>query len=80
MSKAIYSLKIYLFRNQFNLLAQEKKNLRRIYVILFFIKVWYNSTSGIQVPNNDLEFMKILIQSQNTDPPVVQQADKFVAS
>lgn len=76
MSKAIYSLKIFLFRDQFKLSAQEKKILRRIciFVILFYIKVWYNSTSAIQAPNNDLEFMKNLIQSKNIDPPVLQRA------
>lgn len=76
MSKAIYSLKIFLFRHQFNLLAQEEKNLRRIciFVISFYIRVWYNSTSAIQAPNNDLEFMKNLIHSKNVDPPVLQRA------
>lgn len=76
MSKAICSLKIFLFRDQFDLSAQEKKNLRRIciFVISFYVKVWFNSTSAIQAPNNDLEFMKILIQSKTTDPPVLQRA------
>lgn len=76
MSKAIYILKIFLFRHQIDLSIQEQKNLGRIciFVILFYIKAWYTSTSAIHAPNNDLELMKKLIRSKNIDPPVLQRA------
>lgn len=76
MSKAIYSLKIFIFREEFQLTIREKKNLRQVctFVILFYIKVWYTSTSAIVAPNNDLEFIKKLISNKNIDPTVSRRA------
>ena len=78
MSKAINSLKIFLFRDQFHLTIRETKNLRQIciFVILFYIKAWYTSTSAILAPNNDLELFKKLISYETIDRAVSQKACK----
>lgn len=69
MAKAIYSLKIFLFRSEFKLPARETKNLREIciFVVLFYIKAWFTSTSAILAPNQDLKLMQklVLYQEQN---------------
>lgn len=76
MSKAIYSLKIFMFRNQFHLSPREIKSLRQvcIFIIIFYIKAWYTSTSAILAPNNDLEFLKKLISYDKVDSAVSKKA------
>lgn len=60
MAKAIYSLKIFMFQDQFQLSLSETNSLRqvRIFMILFYLKMWYTATSAILAPNNDLELLK----------------------
>lgn len=56
MSKAIFCLKMFMFRDQFYLSSREIKSLRQvcIFVILFHIEAWY-TTSAILALNKDLE-------------------------
>ncbi|XP_044596983.1 uncharacterized protein LOC123273609 isoform X2 [Cotesia glomerata] len=68
MAKAIYSLKIFMFRNQFNLNFKEITGIRQIciFVLRFYIPTWFQASSGILAPNNDLTLMKdLLLYSQN---------------
>lgn len=76
MAKAIYSLKIFMFRDQFYLSPSETNSLRQvcIFVILFYIKAWYTSTSAILAPNNDFELLKKLILYDSIDSAVSQKA------
>lgn len=76
MAKAIYSLKIFMFREQFRLTNYEINSLRQvcIFVILCYIKVWYTATSAILAPKNDLDFIKKLILYKSINTTVSQQA------
>lgn len=49
ISKVIYCLKMYMFKSQFQLTPREKKAMRDfiIFVIRFYIKAWFTSTSAI---------------------------------
>ncbi|CAH1110777.1 unnamed protein product [Psylliodes chrysocephalus] len=78
MAKAIYSLKIFLFRSEFKLTARETKNLREIciFVVLFYIKAWFTSTSAILAPKEDLELMQKLNLYQEQNLPVSLAAIK----
>lgn len=60
MSKAIYCLKIFLFRGQFTLTKSELKNIRdiSIFVVKLYIKVWYGCTNSIECANQDLNFLR----------------------
>ncbi|XP_043476309.1 uncharacterized protein LOC122507578 [Leptopilina heterotoma] len=59
MSKAIYCLKIFLFRDQFDLTARELNCIRdiSIFVVKLYIKAWYGCTNPIECPNQDLNFL-----------------------
>lgn len=61
MAKAIYALKIFLFRKQF-LKANEITKLRKfcIFVLLYYIKFWFRAPKAASAPRNDLDFIKNL--------------------
>ena len=69
MAKAIYSLKIYLFREQFRLTVKEETALRNIciFTIRLYIKVWFDAPSAIKAPLQDLTFIKNLLNYTATD-------------
>jgi len=69
MAKAIYSLKIYVFREQFHLTPKEESALRSIciFTVRLYIKVWFNSPSSIKAPLQDLTFMKNLLHYVSKD-------------
>lgn len=60
MSKAIYCLKIFLFRDQFKLTAREHNAMRdiSIFVVKLYIKVWYRCTNAVGCANQDLIFLR----------------------
>lgn len=62
MAKAIFSFKIFLFRGEFRLTAGNEKSTRNLYfIVLFYIKAWFTSTSAIFASNQDLELLQKLI-------------------
>lgn len=72
MAKAIYSLKIFLFREQFELTSAEIDGLRDIciFLIKLYIKPWYGCTNAIAAPLQDLNFVKDCIKFAQTDAAV----------
>lgn len=62
MSKAIYSLKIFLFRKQFQLTPEEEKLIREIclFVVLVYARFWFLAPLPSSAPNNDLLLLKVL--------------------
>lgn len=69
MAKAIYSLKLYLFRDQFALTDEEINGLRDIciFLALLYVEAWYTCKSGVDAPNNDLNFIKKAIEYKKID-------------
>jgi hypothetical protein len=59
MAKAIYALKIYLFREQFNLTVHERKAMCSIglFVALYYVRYWNEALIARYAPKNDLDFM-----------------------
>jgi len=55
-------MKIYLFRSQINLTAQELSAhwVFNVFVLEVYIKYWYTSSSGKLAPYNDLNLLKEL--------------------
>lgn len=78
MAKAIYSLKIYLFREQFQLTPKEESALRSIciFIVRLYIKVWFNSPSSIKAPLQDLNFIKNLLNYTTIDKDISHNATK----
>lgn len=63
MSKALYSLKIFLFKEQFHLTTREEKSLKniRIFIIEFYIQFWFTSSFSLQSPANDFRLIQKLL-------------------
>ncbi|KYN05953.1 hypothetical protein ALC62_03109, partial [Cyphomyrmex costatus] len=72
MSKALYSLKIYMYKSQFQLTPQELSGLRDvcIFIVQLFVKAWFTA------PNHDLQFLKSLIRFENINKKAAQAAVK----
>lgn len=62
MAKAIYVLKMYLFREQLPLKKGEDNKLRQIcvFVTTVYVKAWFTSTNSVKAPYHDLQFLKEL--------------------
>lgn len=82
MSKAIYSLKIYLFRQQFNLTPQERRGLSSmcLFIVLIYVKAWFVAPYAAQAPNHDLQFLKELTNYQSIDKKISQVALKKISN
>ncbi|XP_050545362.1 uncharacterized protein LOC126907801 isoform X1 [Daktulosphaira vitifoliae] len=81
MAKAIYSLKIYLFRDEFKLNSRETQGLRDVclFLVLVYVDSWFTATSAIAAPYNDLNFVKKLYNYRLIDSEISQIAlSKFI--
>lgn len=60
MLKAVYCLKIFLFRDHFKLTVREHNALRdiSIFVVKLYIKVWFRCPNAIECANQDLTFLR----------------------
>lgn len=69
MAKAIYSLKIYLFRDQIEFAAGVLEGLREVcvFIIRLYTKAWFQCTSSIGAPLHDLTFIQDSIQYASID-------------
>lgn len=78
LSKAIYCLKMYLFRSQFNIPNDNKQSLETlcIFIVKFYVKAWILCDSAIQAPNNDLTFLKGVYEFQRFDREISEAVVK----
>lgn len=69
MSKAIYALKIFMFRDQFELLQEEKDGLRDVclFLVLIYVRAWFGSNQSIEAANNDIQLIKTSIAYKKID-------------
>lgn len=76
MAKAIYCLKIYLFKKQFNLKKSEVTGLRHIclFIVEFHVKSWFNAIIAILAPNQDLQLLQNLIKYRSINAQVAEAA------
>ncbi|XP_043269951.1 uncharacterized protein [Venturia canescens] len=76
MSKAIYCLKMFIFRDEFKMIARELNNLRHIciFIVTTYVKAWFTSPSAILAPNNDLTLMQELISYKTINSSISQAA------
>ncbi|XP_015116001.1 uncharacterized protein LOC107040428 [Diachasma alloeum] len=82
MAKAIYSLKIFLYRDQFSMKAYEISGLKSIciFIVRFYQKSWFTAPNAVEAPKNDLELLKKLAAENNSASPKMYNAvfGKFV--
>ena len=59
MAKAIYSLKVWMFRSQFILTKTEEVGVQNIclFVVKLYLKFWFQAASAVSAPRNDLLFL-----------------------
>lgn len=77
MSKALYVLKIYIFKKQFQLLRKKQiSGLAEIsiFIVKFYVKAWFTAPNPITCPNNDLKFFQDLIAYKNKNEKVAEAA------
>lgn len=76
LSKALYCLKIYMFRKQFKISIRETNILRKIcvFIVLFYVKIWFSAPNAITAPNSDLQLMKNLIEYRKIHPEIANAA------
>ena len=71
MSKVIYALKVWMFRDQFQLTPREEKGLRQfcLFAVTIYLKAWFTAPLAACAPRNDLQLLKDLqsYQSIHTD-------------
>ena len=69
MAKGIYLLKIFIFREQFQLTSFEEKSIRRItiFIIFIYLKFWFQAPNPTDAPLNDLIMLKILENYEEID-------------
>lgn len=67
MSKLLYALKIYMFRKQFKLKAEEEKGLKElcIFGILVYVEAWFTAPVAQEAPRRDLHLAKSLLELGN---------------
>jgi len=65
----IYGTKIYLLRNQFQLIAKELAGLKRFtaFTGILYIKAWFAASSAIAAPAGDLVLLKGLISCLDSE-------------
>ena len=59
IAKALYALKIYLFRDQFRLTSHETRGVRDfcVFVVRLYVRAWFTAPDAIAAPYHDLEFL-----------------------
>ena len=81
MSKVLYGLKIFLFREQFQLTEDEYESLRKfvIFTIKVYLGAWFRAGKPISAPRRDLEFLKTLSLYKDDDEKISEETvDTFL--
>jgi hypothetical protein len=67
MAKTIYSLKVYLFMEQFKLTKRREKGIHKIcvFTVGVYVKFWFQEASACRAPRNDPQLLKVLKSMKN---------------
>lgn len=76
MAKAIYCLKIFLFRREFDLAVKDRKALSNlcIFIVSIYVEMWFSASSAAQAPYKDFQLLKKLDSFKNIDADISQVA------
>lgn len=74
MAKAIYSLKIYLFRKQFKMTAKKLDALRDVcvFIVTTYVQAWFEAPLASKAAENDLNFLKKMYRYREIDSEISQ--------
>ena len=78
MAKALYCLKIFLFRSQFKLTKAEVNRVREICIFLVgvYLKAWFQAPLTIQAPYHDFLFLQTIRNYRSTNEKISHAAVK----
>ena len=78
MAKAIYSLKIWMFKGQFPLSPTDESGLKAIcmFIVCIYIKVWFTAGVASSAPRIDLQLLKDLNSYKDKDQVIANVALK----
>lgn len=76
IAKAIYSLKLFMFKDQFKLTKRELKAITEIcvFVIAIYVRCWFQTPVACQAPRNDLWLLKELKSFKNVNKAISKVA------
>ncbi|KAK3917833.1 Mushroom body large-type Kenyon cell-specific protein 1 [Frankliniella fusca] len=76
MAKAIYSIKMSLFRKQLRLTPSIANGLLKVavFVVRNYIEPWFTAKRSVEAPRRDLDFLKKLIEYEKINKPIAQAA------
>lgn len=76
MAKAIYCLKMFMFRRQFKMSNKEESSLRAISVFLvkIYCKAWFNAPKAHLAPKQDLDVLHSLLDYKECDNDIAEIA------
>ncbi|CAH1109072.1 unnamed protein product [Psylliodes chrysocephalus] len=80
MARAIYSLKIDLYKSQFKISANDKRVLPDVclFITVIYVKPWLQCNLTVNAPNQDLCFLKRLKEYEPVDKLISKAAlNKF---
>lgn len=82
MAKAIYTIKIFLFRKQLKLPSEVIIAIRDIclFLVLLYAPSWFSCTNAIEAPRNDLSLIKRAIEYQKIDIEVTKCVLKKISN
>lgn len=81
MAKAIYCLKLFMFKDQFKLSKKELKAITEIcvFVVTIYIRCWFQAPVATSAPRNDLWLLKNLKKFENINKAMSKKAlSKFL--
>ncbi len=78
MAKAIYSLKIFLFRYQFDLTETEREGLKQvcIFILKHYLQNWFRCPIAAESPYQDLNFLKGVLLDKSINSNLLPQIIK----
>lgn len=78
MAKAIYCLKIYLFREQFHLTTREMNGIRDIcqFVVRLYVRIWFCAPLPVSAPNLDFKLLLDLLSYSRIDKDISRVTTK----
>jgi len=64
MSKVLYVIKIWMFRQQFKLTKREENGIREVavFAVLVYLKAWITASLAVEAPLNDFQLMGQLLR------------------
>jgi len=81
MSKVVYSLKVWMFRQQFKLTTREEIGLRDVcvFAVRVYLRAWISAPLAASAPYNDFNLLKTLLNYATIHAAISEAASRKLA-